>query len=395
MDSKPTPDKAGGATPASKDPFLLTPGLPGPAAPVRQRSPFPWNMVALVTPIPEPDSVAVITFDETLWRLQFTDGKVRSVKLDDDYIERVSAGDMSPLQPASPTQLAYLQTRRLVLYDLKWQLAKSWSLAASLEEVAVRGAWLSQTPPVLVVELKDTTNFLTEDTLDFRLRTWRLEGDKRVQLGALELGSVVGAVKWDAGAGLVAVQRPGAALELYKQDLGKPQPEHPLALALRKLTVDGLTVQSLRLHPSLPMALVALGREAPPKREAGKETPEAPGIWRVSWEGAPAVTSRVARYADGESVSLGEFSPENDWLYYRVVDAAHRNPHLYVQQVRAAFNPPLSLGPVPESGAALLWTGGATSLVMYDGSKDALVQWKLPGAAPAKPAASPPKSGGK
>ncbi|GHG63316.1 hypothetical protein [Comamonas sp. JC664] len=393
MDSKPTPNNAGGAAPGSKDPLRLTPGMPGPAAPLRMRSPFPWNKVALLTSIPEPDSVAVITLDDTLWRLKLEGEEVRRIKLDDEYVEQVSGGELHPLPPPSPTQLAYLQTRRLVIYDLKWQLAKTWSLAGTLEEVASRGAWLSTEPPVLAVELEDTTNFLTEDRIDFRLRTWRLNGDKRAQVGMLELGSVVGAVKWDAGAGLVAVQRPGAPLELYGPDLAKPQPEHPLALALRKLAVDGLGVQSLRLHHALPVALVALGREEVPKREEGKPPPEEPGIWRVSWEGAPTVTTRVARYASGESVSLGALSPENDWVHYRVTDASGKNPHLYVQQVGAALKPPLALGAVPESGVALLWTGGATSLVMYDGTKDALVQWKLAGAAPAKPPASPKPDG--
>ncbi|NVJ02312.1 hypothetical protein HV824_29920 [Myxococcus sp. AM009] len=369
----------------NKDPFLLTPGLPAPAAPVRQASPFPWNEVALVFPAPVPDSVAVLTLNDKLWRLELSGPEVRRVEVDDEYLEQVSGGELHAMLPPSPTHLAYLQTRRLVLYDLKWQLAKTWSMAGRLEEVASRGAWVSHTPQVVAVELEDTTHYVTEDRIDFRLRTWRLDGDKRVQQGSLELGSVVGAVKWDAGAGLVAVQKPGAPLELYGPDLAKPQPEHPLALALRKLAVDGLTVQSLRLHPSLPVALVALGRDVAPKREEGKEKPEDPGIWRVSWEGAPAVTVRLARYASGESVTLGSLSPEGDWLYYRVLNSAGRDPHLYVQQVGAAFKPPLALGAVPEKGAALLWTGGAPSLVMYDGTKDALVHWKLAGAAPAKP----------
>ncbi|WIG98954.1 hypothetical protein [Myxococcus sp. SDU36] len=369
----------------NKDPFLLTPGLPAPAAPVRQASPFPWNQVALVFPAPVPDSVAVLTLNDKLWRLELSGPEVRRVEVDDEYLEQVSGGELHAMLPPSPTHLAYLQTRRLVLYDLKWQLAKTWSMAGRLEEVASRGAWVSHSPQVVAVELEDTTHYVTEDRIDFRLRTWRLDGDKRVQQGSLELGSVVGAVKWDAGAGLVAVQKPGASLELYGPDLAKPQPEHPLALALRKLVVDGLAVQSLRLHPSLPVALVALGRDVAPKREEGKEKPEDPGIWRVSWEGAPAVTVRLARYASGESVTLGSLSPEGDWLYYRVLNSAGRNPHLYVQQVGAAFKPPLALGAVPEKGAALLWTGGAPSLVMYDGTKDALVHWKLAGASPAKP----------
>ncbi|NVJ07994.1 hypothetical protein HUW63_22475 [Myxococcus sp. AM001] len=369
----------------NKDPFLLTPGLPAPAAPVRQASPFPWNQVALVFPAPVPDSVAVLTLNDKLWRLELSGPEVRRVEVDDEYLEQVSGGELHAMLPPSPTHLAYLQTRRLVLYDLKWQLAKTWSMAGRLEEVASRGAWVSHTPQVVAVELEDTTHYVTEDRIDFRLRTWRLDGDKRVQQGSLELGSVVGAVKWDAGAGLVAVQKPGASLELYGPDLAKPQPEHPLALALRKLAVDGLAVQSLRLHPSLPVALVALGRDVAPKREEGKEKPEDPGIWRVSWEGAPAVTVRLARYASGEAVTLGSLSPEGDWLYYRVLNSAGRNPHLYVQQVGAAFKPPLALGAVPEKGATLLWTGGAPSLVMYDGTKDALVHWKLAGTAPAKP----------
>ncbi|ATB49714.1 hypothetical protein [Corallococcus macrosporus] len=372
----------------NKDPFLLTPALPAPAAPVRHKSPFPWNQVALVFPAPVPDSVAVLTLNDKLWRLELSGPEVRRVEVDDEYLEQVSGGELSGLPPPSPTHLAYLQTRRLVLYDLKWQLAKTWSMAGRLEEVSIRGAWVSHTPQVVAVELEDTTNYVTDDRIDFRLRTWRLDGEKRVQQGALELGSVVGAVKWDAGAGLVAVQRPGASLELYGPDLGKPQPEHPLALALRKLAVDGLTVQSLRLHPARPVALVALGREVAPKREAGKEKPEDPGIWRVSWEGASAVTARLARYASGESVTLGSLSPEGDWLFYRVLNSAGRDPHLYVQQVGAAFKAPLALGAVPEKGAALLWTGGEVpSLVMYDGTKDALVHWKL--------GAAPPKADGK
>ncbi|NOK02902.1 MULTISPECIES: hypothetical protein [Myxococcus] len=380
----------------NKDPFLLTPQLPAPAAPVRHPSPFPWNQVALVFPSPAPDSVSVLTLNDKLWRLELSGSEVRRVEVDDEYLEQVSGGELQGMLPPSPTHLAYLQTRSLVMYDLKWQLAKTWFMVERLEEVAIRGAWISHAPLVVAAELEDTTNYARTSRISFRLRTWRLEGEKRAKLGSLELGSVVGAVKWDAGAGLVAVQKPGMPLELYGPDLAKPQPEHPLALALRKLAVDGLTLQSLRLHPSLPVALVALGRDVAPKREEGKEKPEDPGIWRVSWEGAPAVTVRVARHASGESVTLGSLSPEGDWLYYRVLNSAGRNPQLYVQQVGAAFKPPLSLGAVPEKGAALLWTGGAPSLVMYDGTKDALVHWKLAGAAaPAKPPASPPKPDGK
>ncbi|MBZ4416949.1 hypothetical protein [Myxococcus sp. RHSTA-1-4] len=392
-----TLDNAGGggggkAPPPPKDPFLLSPGLPAPAAPLKTPFPFPWNKVALLVPAPVPDAVAVITLDDKLWLLQLGDEKPRPVEVDDEYLEQVSGGTLRALQPPMPGQLAYLQSRRLVVYDLKWQKAQTWSMANILEEMGVRGSWVSREPLVFVVELEDTTHYLDEDRLDFRLRSFRLQGEKRVELGSLALGSVVGAVKWDAGAGLVAVQRPGAALELYGPDLGKPQPEHPLALALRKLAVDGLSVQSLLLHPARPVALVALGRETPPASGEKGEKKEAaePGVWRIAWGPEAAAPVRLAKYADGETLTLGALSPEDDWVSYSLEGAGRT--HLYAQQVGAVPGRPLALGVVPESGVELLWTGGKTSLVMYDSAKDALTRWRLEGLSPpAKPPAAAPK----
>ncbi len=372
----------GGIPPPGKDPLLLVPGLPAPAAPVKTPFPFAWNQVAMLLPAPVPDAVAVITLDDKLWRLELGGDKPRPVEVDEDYLEQVSGGELRAMPPPMKGQLAYLQTRRLVMYDLQWEKARTWSVAGSLEEVSVRGSWVSREPLVAAVELEDTTHYTSEDRIDFRLRTWRLEGEKRVAVGSLELGSVVGAVKWDAGAGLVAVQRPAAALELYGPDLGKPQPEHPLALALRKLAVDGLSVQSLRLHPARPVALVALGRE----RFMGngeKKPPEDPGVWRVAWGAEAAAPVRLARYATGETLSIGALSPEDDWGSYTLEGGGRT--HLYAQQVGPAPGRPLALGVVPESGVELLWTGGTTSLVMYDAAKDVLTRWRLEGQSPAKP----------
>lgn len=389
-----SPNGDGGTPPSQKDPLLLAPGLPTPAAPVKGPFPFPWNRVALLLPAPVPDAVACITLDDKLWLLELKGDKPHPVEVDDDYMEQVSGGELHAMAPALPGQLAYLQTRGLVVYDLKWQRPHSWIIANSLEEVGIRGSWVSREPAVAVVELEDSTHYLTQDRTDFRLRAWRLEGEKRVAMGTLELGSVVGAVKWDAGAGLVAVQRPAAALELYGPELGKPQPEHPLALALKKLAVDGLSVQSLRLHPARPVALVALGREVPVN---DKKAPEAPGVWRVAWGAEATAPVQLARYATGETLTIGSLSPEDDWVSYTLEGTG--SPALYAQQVGAVPGRPLALGAVPESGVELLWTGGTTSLVMYDSAKDALTRWRLEGqSSPMKsppPAPAPKPAGGK
>ncbi|QSQ27966.1 hypothetical protein JY651_03645 [Pyxidicoccus parkwayensis] len=361
---------------------MLGPGLPGPAAPVKAHFPFPWNRVALLMPAPVPDAVACISLDDKLWLIELKGEKPRAVEVDDDYVEQVSGGELHAMTPL-PGQLAYLQTRGLILYDLKWQKAQSWIVANSLEEAAARGEWVTREPMVVAVELEDTSHYVTDDRTDYRLRTFRLQGEKRVALGAVELGSVKNAVSWDAGAGLVAVQKPGAGLELYGPELGKPLPEHPLALALKKLSVDGLTVQSLRLHPARPVALMALGRETQARGPEGRE-PEAPGVWRVAWGAEASAPVRLARYATGETATINALSPEDDWVSYTLEDTTKRQ--LYAQQVGATPGKPLALGAMPVSGVELLWTGGTTSLVMYDAGKDALTLWRLEGQGGAKPA---------
>ena len=384
----------GGTPPPEKDPLLLVPGLPAPAAPLKSPFPFAWNRVAMLLPAPVPDAVACITLDDKLWLVELKADKPHPVEVDDDYMEQVSGGELHAMQPPGSAQLAYLQTRGLVVYDLKWQKPQSWIVANSLEEVGVRGSWVSREPRVAAVELEDNTHYITDDRIDFRLRTLRLEGEKRVVMGSLELGSVVGAVKWDAGAGLVAVQRPGAALELYGPELGKPQPEHPLAVALKRLAVDGLSLQSLRLHPARPVALVAMGREVP---VTDKKEPEPPGVWRVAWGTEAAAPVRLARYATGETLTLGALSPEDDWVSYTLEDTRHR--HLYAQQVGTTPGKPLALGAIPPAGVELLWTGGTTTLVMYDSGKDVLTRWRLEGqSSPMKsppPAPAPKPAGGK
>lgn len=370
------------------DPLLLTPGLPA-AGSTTSPFPFPWNRVALLLPAPVPDALGVITLDDKLWLLELRGEKPRAVEVDDDYIEQVSGGSLRAMSPL-PGQLAYLQTRGLILYDLKWQRAQSWIVANSLEETGLRASWVSQEPQVVAVELEDSTHYLDDDRIDYRLRTFRLQGEKRAALGALELGSVKGAVQWDAGAGLVAVQRPGASLELYGPDLGKPLPEHPLALALKKLAVDGLSVQSVRLHPARPVALVALGRQTPASSGEGKEKePEAPGVWRVAWGAEAGLPVRLARYATGDVVRIGALSPADDWVYYTLDDAT--SLRLYAQQVGATPGRPLALGKLPSSRVQLLWTAGATSLVMYDSGKDVLTRWVLEAQGGVKPAAPTPK----
>jgi len=56
-----------------------------------------------------------------------------------------------------------------------------------------------------------------------------------------------------------------------------------------------------------------------------------------------------------------------------------------MEDVEGGTQVALDMQGLPESGVELLWTGGTTSLVMYDAAKDVLTRWRLEGQSPAKP----------
>jgi hypothetical protein len=370
---------------------LLSPKLPAPGSPTRYTLPVPWNKLALLLPMPLPCSVGMLTLDDALSRLELKGPELQREQVDKEFTNQVSGGRLHAMVPPGPQTLAWLQSRVIVLYDLEWKDALEYWVVGDLEEVGSAARWISSEPRVAAIRIEDSTNYLANDRLDYRFRSYRLEvgekGDEdgeSVLLGTLELGAMLPASSaWDAGGGLLALIRSGQ-LEVYGPELGKPKPEHPLALAAGKLLKEGgLTPHSVRLHPTRPLALLALGRTAPPSKKE-EQTPA--GVWCVDWGSKAPQLVPLVELPVGQQVQLGGFSPKGDWVYYRAESAMRM--HLYVQQLGDTPGKPLYLGELPSS-YDIFWTREPTALVALERVPDGLsklVRWNMaqPPAAPGK-----------
>lgn len=347
-----------------------------PTFPAAARS-FPLPVVpeefALVMPTLQPGAAALILFDETLRLLTLGDASAQTSKVAKHYLQQVSGGNLQAVTPALlPDTAVYLQSRLLVLYDLARREPQVHQAADHLKENPIAARWLSVAPRRVAVLVRDLTNYLDTDTVDFRLRVLDLGGREAETVGQLEMGTDGGFV-WDAGHGVLMVRK-GNAVLVYGPTLDKPV-DHPLTRALGALLSTGLRLDRLRLHPTRPLAVFTVAALTASSKQPG-------GIWRATWDdtGAEAKLEPLALLSPLERVQLGEFSPEGGWLTYTQV--APGPTRLFVQQVVDEQGPAYELGKI-EDTKALLWTRQPLALAAVAPGRQLITRWAF-GAPPGR-----------
>lgn len=348
-----------------------------PTFPAAARS-FPLPVVpeelALVMPTLQPGAAALILFDETLRLLTLGESSAQTSKVAKHYLQQVSGGTLQAVTPALlPDTAAYLQSRLLVLFDLARREPQVHLAADHVKENPVSARWLSVAPRRVALLVRDLTNYLDTDTVDFRLRVLDLGGREAETVGQLEMGTD-GNFVWDAGHGVLAVRK-GNGVLVYGPALDKPL-DHPLTRSLGAMLATGLRLDRLRLHPTRPLAVFSVAALNPSAQVQG-------GIWRASWEDPEAKEAKLeplALLSPLEKVQLGEFSPEGGWLTYTQV--APGPARLFAQQVVDTRGPAFELGKI-EDTKALLWTREPLALSAVAPGRQLVTRWAF-GAAPGR-----------
>src|SRR6266545_3506078 len=126
------------------------------------RYPFPVPIIdlRLVTPTSLANAVAFLTIDDTLRLMDFEQNGIRIIDVDHDYISQVCGGELVAVAPTLiSNKCAYLQSRRLIVYNLEKRAHEVYRITSELEEMAVFAKWFSMEPKVVIAQLEDTTNY--------------------------------------------------------------------------------------------------------------------------------------------------------------------------------------------------------------------------------------------
>src|SRR5262249_52074513 len=142
----------------------------------RHTLPFPAGDLLLVCPTRLANVIAFLRSDHTLRRLTFGAGRIHVTDVAADYFLIVSGGQLSSFEPGPFARAcAYLQSRRLVTYDIARKHCSSHIVTdlRNLEEIATTAAWISLEPAVLAVQIEDTSRY-DAGIVDYRLRSFQL-----------------------------------------------------------------------------------------------------------------------------------------------------------------------------------------------------------------------------
>jgi hypothetical protein len=267
----------------------------------RHAYPLPTEKIQAVISMPTSSSIAFIDDDDGLHSMRIDEEKLTMSLLAKGYFPSVSGGDLSSLAPPHPEACAYLQTRRLVFFDLMDRSAASYEMTRNREEIVLKGRWLSPTQRCLALQIRDTTPYLEDGSVLYRLVIVDVQTGKPRFNGTIELGTE--RRHWSAGGGLLALVRDGFLEVLGPDAIAKMG--HPLTVAMQSHRV-----YSVLLHPTKEMALVATMER---DRASGADFT----LWFVRWNDPKNPTkSALLTIESAEDVGRGGFSPDDHWCSF-------------------------------------------------------------------------------
>lgn len=267
----------------------------------RHAYPLPTEKMQIILPVRTPSSIMFIDDDDGLNSLRIDEDKLSPSLVAKGYFPSVSGGEMSPLAPPHAEACAYLQSRRLVIFDLTDRSAAAYQVTRNREEIVTKGRWISLTPRCVALQVEDTTKYIEDGTVAFRLVAVDISKGKPIFTGTIELGTQPS--HWSAGAGALALVREGF-LEVFGSD-GIAKMGHPLTVAMQSHRV-----YSVLLHPTKEMALVATMER---DRASGADFT----LWLVHFKDAQnPVKTALLTIEGAEDIGLGSFSPDDRWCSF-------------------------------------------------------------------------------
>lgn len=332
---------------------------------MRRAYPFDRAHLALVTPTLLPASVALVTFDDVLRILEVRSDSVRLSEVAKEYLYTVAGGQMTGIIPLLlPHEIAYLQSRRLVLYDLSRRAHEVYRVTDDIEELAVAAAWVSMTPRRIVVQVEDTSNYDLDHRVDMRLRAYDISGGRATLCGIFELApNTPKDENWNAGRGVIVVVLDGK-LQVLDSTLAA-LPDHPLTKPMNELVSQGKKIRGLRLHPTQDLIAAAL--------EDGSGGSRRYGVFKAIWDANGDVTiSMLTEIYEASALRLGAFSPDGDWLSYSVEHQGRVGA--FVQKFSDPSSAPVALDSTTSLHAAC-WTRDPTMFVLFDRDLCSIAWW--------------------
>lgn len=353
-----------------REPAPLNLHVPAAVTPDRYLYPGPAVLFVHTMTSPEPRSLAVLCYDNALRLLNLEGAEAKLSMVDFDYLPSVIGGQISNVEP-NPGQhvVAYLQSRRLVLYNLASKTHKDHRVIddTNMEEVAVLGAFASLDPLVVIAQVEDTTHY-DEGYVEARLIACEIGDSGAVRRGALELDhDAEKGADWGAGRGLVAAFKSGY-LEIFDAFLN-PQFNHPLGKALRDAFEErrALRFAGLRFHPARDAMVFGLLEK---DRDGAREF----SLFQADFRGSAVAIEPICSVSDVGTLELGSFSPGGEWMFFRVGDEGQ--VYYFVYHLFAE-SPPLSLGPFPSPKSAH-FAQNPLSLVVLDDDLEVVCAFPLP-----------------
>ena len=345
---------------------------PAAISPSRYLYPAPALLFVHAMPCAVDQSLAVICYDNALRLLTLEGAEVKLIPVANDYLPSIAGGQLSTVEP-SPTehQIAYLQSRRLVLFDLVTRTHQAYRVIndVDMEQIAMAGAFATQSPLTVIVQVEDTTHYGQDGHVDARLLACELGERGLVQRGALELEQdAEKELDWGAGRGLVVAFKEGY-LEVYNASL-VPQATHPLGAALRQLFEErrALRLQGLRFHPTRDVVVFAF-------LEVDRQGTRTYSVFQADFGGGAVAITPVALAEDVGLLRLGSFSPDGQWTFFQVSEGGQT--HFFVHRLFATDELPLNLGAFPAPRSAH-FARGPLSLIVMDDDLEVVCSFPLP-----------------
>lgn len=340
------------------------PNLPDPKMEPRLPSgrhayPLPTEKLQLVIPMPTSSAIAYIDDEDGLHSMRIDEDQLSLSLLAKEYFPAVSGGELSMLAPPHPEACAYLQSRRLVIFDLTDRSAASYSVTRHREEVVTKGRWISTAQRIVALQIEDTTKYIEDGNVLYRLVAVDISKGKPIFTGTVELGTQT--AHWSAGTGIFAVVRDGF-LEIFSPD-AIATTGHPLNVAMQSHRV-----YSVLLHPTKEMALVVTMER---DRASGADFT----LWFVQYTDPKNPVKRALLTVEqAEDFGLGGFSPDDRWCSF---DTAFDGRYeFYILNLEQGQSSPELLLSSDEPKAAL-FVNDPVSFVIFDDDLHQITLFRL------------------
>lgn len=285
----------------------------------------------------------------------------------EDFVENVGGGKLSFLSPISETTIAYAQSRRFILIDLKEKSFRQFLVCKRLEESVNRVAVVDAGKLTFLFEILAFSDDPTDTSDPERiLRMVDLSAGSDTVVAERKLSANAG---WSTHQGTTFLFDENGVLAL---DKGLNPTHHPFASLYAEAVADfsePLRVTELLIHPQLPFAVVlGTGSKDPGERYV---------VWLAAWKDGekPVIVPMIAqnrswRYKDFE------FSPDGTFLLMKVKE--RQQTEFIVSPVDPAsplfLGKPVSLGSM-ETYFAVAWIEAPLSLAVLE--HQAIRVWDL------------------